>query len=149
MNSTLREIMSKPLAYNPENKALFHKETKKALRALAQALGLKPGQYDIRSNQGGVAVSGEVMLHTDKAVRFDLNDTDYTEVVLYIQVTKSVLGPGREVMFRTCSGRNDYTGDRNYFAGVDLLENPKSLVNAMALALVGRVRDDEDDGPRP
>lgn len=149
MIESLEHIMSKPLTNNLQNKALFHKEAKKALRKLAQELGLKPGQYDIRSNQGGNAVSGEVTLHTDKAVRFDLNDTDYVQIALYIQVSKSVLGPGREVMFRACAGRQDYTGERNYFAGAEMLDNPKSLVNAMTLALIGHIRDEDDSGPRP
>lgn len=149
MTEALKQIMSQPLAYNPQNKALFHKEAKNALRKLAQELGLKPDQYDIRSNQGGIAVSGEVTLHTDKAVRFNLNDTDHLQMALYIQISKSALGPGREVMFRACEGRQDYTGERNFFAGADVLDNPKSLVNAMALALVGRIHDEDDSGPRP
>lgn len=43
------------VAYDPEAKCLFHKETSRQLLALAQALGVALGDFDLRSNVGGIA----------------------------------------------------------------------------------------------
>lgn len=86
----------------------FHKAGKRFLRALAQALGLDKTHYDLRSNLGGVAVSGEVTLHTDK---------------LYVQLSESALRPGVSILFRSCNGRKDYSGGTNRWAWIpDLKE---------------------------
>lgn len=49
----------------------FHKEEyrrlgRSILRQLAKDMGLQKGEFDIRWNPGGVAVSGDHTLHTDK-----------------------------------------------------------------------------------
>lgn len=103
----LSSVMKKNLSYNPKGKAAFHRTAKAALTELAKALGLREGEYDLRSNQGGIAVSGEVILHGDQ---------------LYVQVSQSVLGPGSEILYRKCRGRNDYTGFRNHFAPANMLD---------------------------
>ncbi len=84
-------------SYNETNKQAFHAESKKMLRALAKELGLKAGQYDVRSNMGGIAVSGEITLHSD---------------TLYVQFSQSGL-TGERFMWRRCNGRKDYTGGQN------------------------------------
>jgi hypothetical protein len=82
-------------------KQAFHADGKKFLAALAKALGYVPGDYDLRSNIAGMAVSGEVTLHSDH---------------LYVQLSESCMHPGVQVLYRACSGRKDYTGKTNHFA---------------------------------
>jgi hypothetical protein len=48
-----------------EDKDLFHKVAKNRLKALAKDLGLAAGSFEIRSNMGGGAVSGEISLQHD------------------------------------------------------------------------------------
>jgi hypothetical protein len=87
------------LSYNPEAKAKFHKLGKKVCQEIADLLKLEKGTYDIRSNQGGIAVSGEVTLHGEH---------------IYIQLDQSVLSSLKDrFMYRSCKGRKDYTGGPN------------------------------------
>jgi hypothetical protein len=65
------------------------------LRALAKKLALQKGDYDIRFNAGGPAVSGEATLHHKK---------------FYLQFSWS------GCMFRTCQHQKDYTGGPNQWA---------------------------------
>jgi hypothetical protein len=46
----------KPVACDPEAKRAFHTKARRKLKQLADTLGLPPGGYDLRSNQGGIAV---------------------------------------------------------------------------------------------
>jgi hypothetical protein len=59
------DVASEPVAYNPEHKALFHRRGEALLVQIAQDLGYHQDQYDLRSNPAGIAVSGEITLHTD------------------------------------------------------------------------------------
>lgn len=96
------------VAYDGEAKKAFHRQAKKCLKALASELGFAPGTYDLRSNMGGIAVSGEVTLHHDD---------------IYVQVSKGSGGADRGVMVRTCEGRKDYSGGRNHFAPLSWLDS--------------------------
>jgi hypothetical protein len=102
----------KRVAYDPEAKRLFHRHARAQLLKLAEALGLQPGEYDLRSNEAGIAVSGEITLHTDR---------------LYVQASQSAMGADTGILFRSCAGRRDYTGGRNNFASLDLLHRPVEL----------------------
>ena len=102
----------KPVAYDEHAKRLFHSRARSQLRRLATALGLPPGSYDLRSNPAGIAVSGEITLHTD---------------FLYVQASQSVMGHDNGILFRTCKGRKDYVGGPNNFAALDLLNRPEEL----------------------
>ena len=102
----------KPVAYDEHAKRLFHSRARSQLRRLATALGLPPGSYDLRSNPAGIAVSGEITLHTD---------------FLYVQASQSVMGHDNGILFRTCKGRKDYVGGPNNFAPLDLLNRPEEL----------------------
>ena len=102
----------KRVAYDDEAKRLFHRNARRQLLELAKALGFAPADYDLRSNQGGIAVSGEVTLHADR---------------LYVQASQSAMGFDTGVLFRSCEGRRDYTGGRNNFASLDLLHEPQEL----------------------
>ncbi len=90
-------------------KEIFHQDGKTFLRAVAKALGLQPTEFDLRSNKGGPAVSGEITLHTDR---------------LYLQLSHSCMAPGAQVMFRTCDSRKDYTGHVNNFVQLAGLKDP-------------------------
>jgi hypothetical protein len=89
-------------AYTDEEakvKAIFHKDARSFLKALAAELNLTRGTYDIRSNTAGIAVSGEVTLHAD---------------TLYVSARDALLGQGLGVLYRSCSGRKDYSGGNNH-----------------------------------
>jgi hypothetical protein len=113
MTMKLATIMQHGIGYNPELKAEFHKAAKRCLRRLVKELGLQKGEYDLRSNMGGIAVSGEITLHTDWC---------------YVQVSQ--FRPVAEVMFRSCEGRQDYTGGPNHFCSAQLLEDSPELLAA-------------------
>jgi hypothetical protein len=102
----------KPVAYEPGRKRVFHSRARSQLRRLAGALGLQPGSYELRSNYGGIAVSGEAVLHTDR---------------LYVQVCQPATGHDSGILFRTCNGRDDYVGGSNNFTSLDLLNCPDEL----------------------
>lgn len=104
----------KPVAYDAEAKRLFHSRAKSQLRRIATALGLAPGSYDLRSNQAGIAVSGEITLHGDH---------------LYVQVSQSAMGYHSGILFRTCKGRKDFVGGQNNFASLDLLNRSGELAH--------------------
>ena len=120
---TLGEIMSRPIdAYSEENahrKASMHAIGKRQLRRLSAALGLASTDRDIRSNMGGIAVSGEVTLHTD---------------TLYVQISQSCLGQGHEILFRRCSGRDDYCGQTNHFAPAHRLDDARDFAKGLRRA---------------
>lgn len=94
-------------SYNEGNKRNFHRLGKKILKEIADLMGLKPSEYDLRSNQGGIAVSGEVTLHTE---------------TLYVQFSQFVSGCG-EILYRRCDGRKDYCGKRNQWMAWTMLED--------------------------
>ncbi len=81
------------------SKAKMHSAGRAFLRRLAADLGLAKGSFDIRSNQGGIAVSGEVTLHGER---------------IYVQLSESYFAPyGVSILYRGCCGRKDYSGGRN------------------------------------
>jgi hypothetical protein len=102
------------VAYNEQLKAKFHRGAASVLRKLIAKLGLAKGEYDLRHNQGGIAVSGEITLHTDR---------------LYVQLSQSSTGLG--FMWRSCKGRKDYTGGRNIWSSWDELIDLDTLASRM------------------
>jgi hypothetical protein len=102
----------RPVTYNGEAKRAFHAKARRQLKKLADAPGLPPDGYDLRSNKGGIAVSGEITLHADR---------------LYVQASQPATGSDTGILFRTCEGRNDYVGARNNFVSLDLLNRPDEL----------------------
>lgn len=105
-------LAHKGVAYDEPAKKLFHSDGRKALKRLADALQLTEGSYDLRSNKGGIAVSGEVTLHGEE---------------LYVQLSLGSLGRGHEIMFRRVAGRKDYCGDRNHWADIAELMAPDTF----------------------
>src|SRR3546814_6544657 len=79
------------------------------MRRLADALALDEGSFDIRSNKGGPAVSGEGTLRGED---------------VWVQLSLGLSGPDREVCFRKVQGRDDHLGDRNCWASIRELVDP-------------------------
>lgn len=122
---------SKSCSYDAEQKAKFHRQASAALKQLADELGFAAGSYDLRSNKGGIAVSGEITLHHDK---------------VYVQAFQSVVGgPTNGVLIRTCNGRKDYTGGRNNTVSLEMLDDIRAL--AAKVKQVYAPRADEDAEP--
>ncbi len=92
-------------------KQAFHRDGKAFLRSLAKSLGLREGQYDLRSNLAGPAVSGEVTLHADH---------------LYVQLQESCLRPGVGILYRSCRSRRDYLGGHNHWEQVRNLRDEEA-----------------------
>lgn len=101
-------IATTPVAYNEAAKREFLRTGRQMAMMLAAKLGLNEDQYEIRVNKGGIAVSGEVTLHTD------------THYIQFCQ-SSGVLEKG--FLVRACNGRKDYTGSRNYFVNWEDLRN--------------------------
>lgn len=100
----LIEIQHKNFDYNDANKKELHTVGKKALRALAKELNLEKGTYEVRSCLGGIAVAGEIILHTEK---------------FYLQIHSQTFGSGLRVLYRTCKGTKDYCGGPNQYVELD------------------------------
>ena len=111
-SATARFDFRKRVAYDADAKGRFHREARRQLLALAKELGLAPGGFDFRRNEGGIAVSGEATIHSDR---------------LYVQISQPATGNDTGILFRSCDGRRDYTGGRNNFASLDLLHRPAEL----------------------
>jgi hypothetical protein len=109
----------KRVAYDGSAKHAFHRNARRQLKLLADTLGLKPGQYDLRSNEAGIAVSGEITLHSNH---------------LYVQACQPATGHDTGILYRTCHGRKDYYGGPNNFASLDLLNEPAALARRIAEA---------------
>lgn len=106
----LETIASRGVAFDATAKRHFHVEGRRALTKLADALGYERGDYDLRTNTGGPAVSGEITLHSPEA---------------YVQLGSHVSG-GR-VLFRRCRNRRDHCGGPNHFATIAELTEPTAL----------------------
>ena len=126
----LRTLARRGVAYDEGAKRTFHSEGRTAMRRLAEALGLEADSYEVRSNKGGPAVSGEITLHGEE---------------VYVQLSLGAMGVGREILFRRCRGRKDYTGERNHFASVAELLAPDRFADRLRreLALSPPVRQSE------
>jgi hypothetical protein len=103
----LLALAHRGVAYDAPAKRAFHADGRRALRRLAEALGLEDGSFDVRANPGGVAVSGEITLHAEE---------------VWVQLSLDCRSSGNEVVYRRVHGRRDHVGERNHWASVhDLL----------------------------
>jgi hypothetical protein len=93
------------------------KTGKRLLSKLAKELHLPKGSYEVRVNAGGVAVSGDVILHGEW---------------IYINLSQSCVGPAFGFYWRLCRGRKDYTGLTNRWAKWDNLLDLSKLACIMA-----------------
>lgn len=99
--------------YDCDYKKAWHNHVRNRLRQFAKInLKLNKNDFEVRSNKAGPACSGEVTLHTNS---------------LYLQVSTSSMGPSSSILIRKCNGMKDYTGDRNHFADIKLIDRPELL----------------------
>lgn len=110
----LKTLAYRGVSHDEPAKRLFHSEGRNAMRRLADALGLGAGTFDIRSNKGGPAVSGEITLHGEE---------------IWAQLSLGVFGVDREVCFRKVRGRGDHIGECNMWASVRELMNPQRFAS--------------------
>ena len=115
----------RPCAYDPDFKETFHRTARARLRALATLMGWQESSFDLRNNRGGVAVSGEITLHYD---------------AVYIQVSQPASGYDSGILIRRCNGRRDYTGERNHFASLSLLDDLPALASRVNAVLRSEAR---------
>jgi hypothetical protein len=94
------KIATTSVAYDDQAKREFLRMGEQVAIMLASRMGLNEDQYDVRVNKAGVAVSGEVTLHTDTH---------------YLQIAQSTGFLEKGFLVRACKGRKDYVGSRNYF----------------------------------
>jgi len=111
--------------YEPDIKRRFHAEACARLPLLAASLVLPPGSFDLRSNAGGIAVSGEITLHHDG---------------VYVQVSQPATGADSGILIRTCQGRRDYPGGRNHFAPLRLLDDVPTLAQQVRTVMAIKTR---------
>ena len=99
-------------SYEPDRKRRFHRKARARLRHLANILGFAPGDFDVRSQLGGVAVSGEIVLH---------------HANVYVQICQPATRADSGILIRACDGRKDTTGGRDHFAALRLLDEMPEL----------------------
>jgi hypothetical protein len=108
MNISSLVSLARASSYNDEAKQIWKSKSLAFLRRVAKELHLTKGDYSIRFNPGGIAVSGEATLHHNQ---FYLQINDFGGY------------------WRTCKGQKDYTGGSNnnfntgYGYGQDLTES--------------------------
>ncbi len=94
--------------YNSKTKAAYLKLGTKLLRSLATCMQLPVGTYKVRTYRGGPAVPGECILHAQN---------------FYLQINNNYAILNPTIMFRTCTGPEDYSGGRNNWAPVSRLDD--------------------------
>ena len=98
----IRPVLLRPfVAYNSAWKHEFKLAARHFLRNLAKQIvpfGNGPFEYEIRWNEGGIAVSGEAVLHMDD---------------IYVQVSQSLFTGRPDVLYRSCRSSTDYGGNQN------------------------------------
>lgn len=113
--------LTRTAQYDYHNKVKFRNLGRKILKWIAYSLQLPPAQFQIRFNPGGMACSGDHVLHHDN---FYLNLSDNTNSGWFY--------------YRTCKGQKDYTGGPNQIVYwkklietglVPLIENLRKINN--------------------
>ena len=94
-----------------ELKRGLHKDSAAYLRMLAEQLKLPEGSYEIRLNEGGIAGSGEITLHSDN---------------LYVQISQWAGYEDLRLLIRGCRSRTDFSGLENH--SLTTLATPAGVV---------------------
>lgn len=97
-----KRLVNLDASYNPYNKAIFQSSARLLMREIVREF--KIGAYSLRTNKGGLAVSGEVTLHTN---------------TIYIQASQKLFQKGIQLLVRQCEGQRDYCGKVNYYHEFD------------------------------
>jgi hypothetical protein len=108
-----------PCAYHHKVKDTFHRTARARLRKLATIMGWDKSSFNLRSNRGPIGISGEITLHHE---------------AVYVQICQPATGHDTGILIRRCNGRKDYSGERNHFESLSLLDDLPALatrVNAV------------------
>jgi hypothetical protein len=97
--------LTRAACYNDEYKQEYRRLGRKFLKEVAKMLNLAQTDYDIRWNAGGIACSGDHILHHEK---------------FYLHFSDNI-GSGW-FYFRKCAGRKDYRGGMNQIVGLEDLK---------------------------
>lgn len=111
LDSVVQQWDNSNLSYADHGiKEKAHKDAKRLLTHFAvNYLKLTKEQFKVRSNLAGIAVSGEVTLHT--------NTFENGNLGMYIQIGQSCVG-NKTMLVRSCKGQADYVGNLNNFGSV-------------------------------
>lgn len=112
-------VCSTHIGYDEVAKDIFRRDSMAILRQVAKAMGLAKGTYAIRFNAGGIAVSGDAVLHSDH---------------LYINMSQMSHSNGSAFMYRSCNGQKDYTGGHNRWMKYEDLVDFDSAIEKLKLA---------------
>lgn len=93
-----KKLVNLDASYNQQGKATFQSNARLLMREIVREFEI--GAHDLRTNKGGIAVSGEVTLHTD---------------TIYIQASQKLFQKGIHLLVRQCEGRKDYCGKANHY----------------------------------
>ncbi len=121
MNQPQMNVLRRDNAGNWHGKQAFARQARALLKNLAIAMGLKPGEYDLASMRGGIAVNGEMVLHTN---------------TVYIMVGALP----DQVLVRACRSRRDYKGYANHWIPVAALFDMDGM-----LRIIRKVQEDRED----
>ena len=86
-------------SYHDCNKKTFRRLSLQLLRSIVKHLDLPAKTVTVRFHSGGIACSGDAILH-------------HVDVYLYIN-GDSCIGGQLRILGRTCKDQNDHTGGRN------------------------------------
>jgi len=112
----------------PEGKARLHKGAQQVLRALAAELGLKKGEFEVRSNEMGPAIGGTIHLDA-KALRVWI-EGGYG----FTPWGKSAeTGPRTESYVAACRCEGGKDKGSDLVVDWELLWDPKKLVEVLRL----------------
>ena len=110
---TLLALAIRGVEYDAGAKERFHLDATAAMKALAEALGLVAGTFEVVSIQGGRDQSGQVLLAAEK---------------IAVTVAIGRRHEGREVSYRAV---NEGTAMPNRFAPMAELLRPRRLANRL------------------
>lgn len=111
--------------YDYLNKKAYLSMGRMILKRLAEQMGLSKGNCSVRLCEGGPAVAGEIILHSDH---------------LYLQIHPAWAGQGAQIMYRTCKGQKDYSGGPNQRASIGELDDLEHFANKL-LRFTGQLCD--------
>jgi hypothetical protein len=95
-------------------KAEFHQYGRRVLKHILSLLGV---EGEVRSNKGGPAVVGEVILHTDR---------------VYVRLCTSLSIDKPQFCYRSCQGMKDYSGGGNrWYTFEQLAADPDAFVRTL------------------
>lgn len=103
-------------SYDYHNKKAYLAMGRLILNRLAESMRLGKGEYSVRLCEGGIAVPGEIILHSEH---------------LYLQICPSWSSPTAQIMFRSCKGQKDYTGGQNNWSRIEVLDDLETFADKL------------------